>query len=172
MHKEALKGDEAGSKSKNLAQNAMTYVKRYYSNNFTDQDKQNAINVFLGDYIPTAESGQKRPHIFETENEHYDDTSKREDLKRQEFLGGFFAPDLEWYSGPGEFYLPSQQQGRSRERSVIQKSHMDSLMNERYDPTSLSSFEEELKRDYNVMVTVKSPGKLEEKAIVRETRHT
>jgi len=28
-------------------------IKRYYSNSFTDADKQNAINLFLGNYIPS-----------------------------------------------------------------------------------------------------------------------
>jgi uncharacterized protein YfaA (DUF2138 family) len=37
--------------SKNITQNALSAIKRYYSNNFSDSDKQSAINVFLGNYM-------------------------------------------------------------------------------------------------------------------------
>jgi hypothetical protein len=34
--------------------NAMTSIKRYYNNNFSDHGKQHAMNVFLGHFIPDA----------------------------------------------------------------------------------------------------------------------
>ena len=49
--------------SKNVTQNALSAIKRYYNNNFNDSDKQSAINVFLGNYIPNFTAG--RPHIWE-----------------------------------------------------------------------------------------------------------
>ena len=70
MHKEALMDDEneevdrrkKGGTVSGAAGNVLSAVKRYYSNNVTDHDKQHAINVFLCNYIPDP-SGRK-PHIW------------------------------------------------------------------------------------------------------------
>ena len=41
----------------------MTDIRRYYSNTFTDADKQHAMNLFMGIFIPSR--GQ--PHLWESE---------------------------------------------------------------------------------------------------------
>lgn len=40
--------------------NAMSAMKRFFSNNLTDGDKQDAIDVFLGNYIPAPLSRGRR----------------------------------------------------------------------------------------------------------------
>jgi len=63
MHKDALSEKDGAdssdpkkaSSASGIAQNALVSIKRYYNNNFTDQDKQAAINVFLGNYIPAQD---------------------------------------------------------------------------------------------------------------------
>ena len=37
------------------ARDLLTTIKRYYSNSFTDSEKQNAINLFLGRFEPSRE---------------------------------------------------------------------------------------------------------------------
>ena len=43
-----------------MAHNAISFAKRYYSNNVTDVEKQQAINVFLGHFIPPADPRSKQ----------------------------------------------------------------------------------------------------------------
>uniref|UniRef100_K3X291 SAC domain-containing protein n=1 Tax=Globisporangium ultimum (strain ATCC 200006 / CBS 805.95 / DAOM BR144) TaxID=431595 RepID=K3X291_GLOUD len=45
----------------------LTSIRRYYSNSFTDMAKQDAINIFLGHYVP--KEGQ--PPLWELENDYY-----------------------------------------------------------------------------------------------------
>lgn len=45
----------------------MQTLSRYYSNTFSDADKQNAINLFLGLFQPT----EKGPHIWENFSDYY-----------------------------------------------------------------------------------------------------
>jgi nitrate/nitrite-specific signal transduction histidine kinase len=40
------------SSSWHKSKNAVNNLKRYYSNSFTDAEKQNAMNLFLGRYVP------------------------------------------------------------------------------------------------------------------------
>lgn len=42
-------------------------VKRYYSNSFTDSEKQESINLFLGYFIPHKD----RPMIWELQSDYY-----------------------------------------------------------------------------------------------------
>lgn len=51
MHRHNLSGTEV-SKTAGKVGNALTAIKRYYSNNFLDFEKQHAINLFLGTFIP------------------------------------------------------------------------------------------------------------------------
>jgi len=43
----------------------MTDIRRYYSNTFTDADKQNAMNLFMGVFKPSRE----QPHLWDAEND-------------------------------------------------------------------------------------------------------
>ncbi|GAX80914.1 hypothetical protein CEUSTIGMA_g8349.t1 [Chlamydomonas eustigma] len=54
---------EAASKSKDL----MTSIRRFYSNTYTDAEKQDAINLFLGNFVPV----EGRPELWELETDHY-----------------------------------------------------------------------------------------------------
>jgi hypothetical protein len=50
-----------GSGAAGMAQNALSAVQRYYSNNVTDVDKQYAMNLLLGHYMPL----KGKPHIWD-----------------------------------------------------------------------------------------------------------
>ncbi|GLD92775.1 hypothetical protein PINS_up001354 [Pythium insidiosum] len=45
----------------------LTSIRRYYSNSFTDMAKQDAINVFLGHYVPR----EGEPPLWELESDYY-----------------------------------------------------------------------------------------------------
>lgn len=54
-------------RSAGFSREMMTSVRRFYSNNYTDADKQDAINLFLGHFIP--ERG--RPTLWELDSDYY-----------------------------------------------------------------------------------------------------
>ena len=45
----------------------LTSLRRYYNNTYTDAEKQDALNLFLGNYIPVP--GQ--PAIWHLDSDHY-----------------------------------------------------------------------------------------------------
>lgn len=45
----------------------LTSIRRYYSNSFTDTAKQDAINIFLGHFVPK----ENEPPLWELENDYY-----------------------------------------------------------------------------------------------------
>ena len=45
----------------------MTSIRRFYSNTYTDADKQDAINLFLGNFVPCP----GRPELWELETDAY-----------------------------------------------------------------------------------------------------
>lgn len=45
----------------------LTTLRRYYSNTYTDSDKQDALNLFLGNFVPAA--GQ--PAIWDLDSDYY-----------------------------------------------------------------------------------------------------
>jgi len=50
----------------------MQTLSRYYSNTFSDADKQNAINVFLGVYVPfKARSSKLVPDVWELQSDYF-----------------------------------------------------------------------------------------------------
>ncbi|GFH19714.1 SAC domain-containing protein, partial [Haematococcus lacustris] len=71
----------------------ITSIRRFYSNSITDAEKQDAINLFLGNYVPST-PGQ--PELWELENDVYlhatDPSTGRR--KRDSLLAG------SWPSGP------------------------------------------------------------------------
>jgi len=46
-------------------------IKRYYSNSFTDAEKQDSINLFLGYYVPWKQAPQDGFHLWELESDYY-----------------------------------------------------------------------------------------------------
>lgn len=67
-------GSEAHKNVKNTAsrenfkhRELLTSIRRYYSNSFTDTAKQDAINIFLGHFVPKANA----PPLWELENDYY-----------------------------------------------------------------------------------------------------
>lgn len=61
MHRAAVDGEKKDLVLAGGVRNAMVAVRRYYSNNFTDTEKQHAINLFLGIFCPAL----GRKHIWE-----------------------------------------------------------------------------------------------------------
>ena len=58
------RGDwEAATQSRDL----MTSLRRLYANTYTDSEKQDAINLLLGNFVPRA--GQ--PHLWDLESDTY-----------------------------------------------------------------------------------------------------
>ncbi|KAI9922515.1 hypothetical protein PsorP6_000421 [Peronosclerospora sorghi] len=67
-------GSEAHKNVKNSAarenvkhRELLTSIRRYYSNSFTDTAKQDAINIFLGHFVPSKDS----PPLWELESDYY-----------------------------------------------------------------------------------------------------
>ncbi|CAH0516458.1 unnamed protein product [Peronospora belbahrii] len=67
-------GSEAHKNVKNSAarenvkhRELLTSIRRYYSNSFTDTAKQDAINIFLGHFVPTEDS----PPLWELDSDYY-----------------------------------------------------------------------------------------------------
>jgi hypothetical protein len=44
-----------------------TTCRRFYNNAYTDSEKQDAINLFLGNFVPLP----GKPHIWELETDYY-----------------------------------------------------------------------------------------------------
>ncbi|KAJ9529967.1 hypothetical protein QJQ45_023245 [Haematococcus lacustris] len=80
-------------KVKAVVKDVITSIRRFYSNSITDAEKQDAINLFLGNYVPST-PGQ--PELWELENDVYlhatDPSTGRR--KRDSLLAG------SWPSGP------------------------------------------------------------------------
>lgn len=58
------RGDwEPATQSRDL----MTSIRRFYSNTYTDAEKQDAMNLFLGNFIPDA----RRPPLWELDSDYY-----------------------------------------------------------------------------------------------------
>ena len=70
-HKKVSAGVGAGEvvSSQNTQQGSelLTSIKRYYSNAFTDTVKQDAMNVFLGCFVPC----DSRTPLWDLENDYY-----------------------------------------------------------------------------------------------------
>ncbi|RLN67359.1 hypothetical protein BBJ29_008081 [Phytophthora kernoviae] len=67
-------GSEAHKNVKNSAarenvkhRELLTSIRRYYSNSFTDTAKQDAINIFLGHFVPSEDS----PPLWELDSDYY-----------------------------------------------------------------------------------------------------
>jgi hypothetical protein len=74
-HKKVDKGGGASKTARNLNKHKelLTSIRRYYSNSFTDRLKQDAINLFLGNFRPHEidhEDSESR-HLWDLENDQY-----------------------------------------------------------------------------------------------------
>ncbi|KND03050.1 phosphatidylinositol-3,5-bisphosphate 5-phosphatase [Spizellomyces punctatus DAOM BR117] len=56
-------------------------IRRYYSNSFTDAEKQDAINLFLGHYVPTANSNTPLWELVSDYYLHNEDPRKKSPLR-------------------------------------------------------------------------------------------
>lgn len=63
----SYKGSESGSRQGNRARDMFTSFRRYYSNSFMDNEKQDKINLFLGNYKPWQESTD----LWDLETDYY-----------------------------------------------------------------------------------------------------
>eukprot|EP00903_Cladosiphon_okamuranus_P008585 g8235.t1 len=110
-HKKVSGGSGGGGKqvgSMNKHRELLTSIRRYYSNAFTDRAKQDAINLFLGYYVP---NNADKPlweldtdyylHNFHAENAGLQ--SMREYKKDQYFLDQDEEPAADSESGGGAF---------------------------------------------------------------------
>ncbi|KAL6758620.1 hypothetical protein V8C86DRAFT_1459914 [Haematococcus lacustris] len=92
-HSVFFQRQKGGWEASTLGKDVITSIRRFYSNSITDAEKQDAINLFLGNYVPST-PGQ--PELWELENDVYlhatDPSTGRR--KRDSLLAG------SWPSGP------------------------------------------------------------------------
>jgi hypothetical protein len=65
-HNKMAVGTGTGQKSSSKKGELLTSIKRYYSNSFTDNAKQDAMNLFLGCYVP----GDHTTPLWELDNDY------------------------------------------------------------------------------------------------------
>lgn len=131
MHKASL-SKKGSSDSSGKVGNALTAIKRYYSNNFLDFDKQHAINVFLGCFIPSPD----KAHIWDLEPEK-----------------PMYDVDFLYPTGDMKFSIPY---GVKENLG----SAFDFFFEEKYTPSSLTFFEEKLKCSYIKQVDITSLSRM------------
>mmetsp|Transcript_6949 Transcript_6949/g.22601 ORF Transcript_6949/g.22601 Transcript_6949/m.22601 type:complete len:1149 (+) Transcript_6949:549-3995(+) len=68
MSQQPSAGDLTGTTLKH--KDLLTSIRRYYSNAFTDRLKQDAINIFLGNFVP-AETTTESHDLWELESDYY-----------------------------------------------------------------------------------------------------
>ncbi|XP_004348141.1 sac domain-containing inositol phosphatase 3 [Capsaspora owczarzaki ATCC 30864] len=131
-------------------------IHRYYSNSFTDVDKQGAINLFLGTFVPHA----ARPSLWEIQSDYY--------LHYHDPAGGYWMPSWRyrhWWSksslpiGWSEkrlqqrrkrkediFFLDQQDDellaARMAAKSNIQRADRLQCMLDYYNPSVLTSYDD------------------------------
>ncbi|KAJ3390138.1 phosphatidylinositol-3,5-bisphosphate 5-phosphatase [Lobulomyces angularis] len=93
-------------------------IKRYYNNSFTDADKQDSFNLFLGNYIPN-----KKSHIWDMQSDFYLHNDHPE-IRRPK------RSYINWYS----------KKNLNTEKPLIRKPKTDSYYTEYYRPTVYTSF--------------------------------
>eukprot|EP01097_Dermamoeba_algensis_P004462 TRINITY_DN2909_c0_g1_i1.p2 TRINITY_DN2909_c0_g1~~TRINITY_DN2909_c0_g1_i1.p2 ORF type:complete len:361 (-),score=73.81 TRINITY_DN2909_c0_g1_i1:35-1117(-) len=65
-----MKSYQSNSGIATQSRDILTTLKRFYSNSFTDADKQNSTNLFLGHFVPWREVLLKNsPHLWDLEND-------------------------------------------------------------------------------------------------------
>eukprot|EP00118_Oscarella_pearsei_P006754 m.31126 g.31126 ORF g.31126 m.31126 type:complete len:875 (+) comp31452_c0_seq2:148-2772(+) len=118
-------------------------VSRYYSNAFTDFDKQMGMNLFLGVFQPKAD----RPHLWELPTDYY----LHHDLATG-VLDSMSLPSYTWWFGDKlrhlPFPAPPEESKPAESCQVIDQSQpagtpFSTSFEEFYQPTQLTVFEKE-----------------------------
>ena len=138
-----------------LAHNAISFAKRYYANNLTDVEKQQAINVFLGHFIPTADRGR----------EVWDEDASAPLAEFDAALGAHPA-DFFFLPYNPNFLVDVRPRKRRTPAKTIEAAdpraprgqalsrRFGAFFDEKYNPTKLTSLERELSKDYQRPVYV------------------
>jgi len=66
-HAPILSTSRGHSRVATQTKEALVSVKRYYNNTYNDDEKQEAINLFLGNFIPS----KTKPHLWDLNSDHY-----------------------------------------------------------------------------------------------------
>jgi len=79
-HNTIFQRERGASRAAAQSQDFLTSLKRFYSNTYTDQDKQAALNLFLGNFWP--ETG--KPTLWDLDTDYYLHAAKANDATGQE----------------------------------------------------------------------------------------
>ncbi|ETN60807.1 inositol 5-phosphatase [Anopheles darlingi] len=126
----------------------MQTLSRYYSNTFSDTEKQHSINLFLGYYIPSKAEVNKTLHIWDLETDFYIHNSRFDDIRQISSI-----PLTQWVSPFVMNWLPAAVSDENRVVKELIKIHsndaeiIDYYSNFHYD-YKLTSFEEHI--DYQL----------------------
>ncbi|XP_052867007.1 polyphosphoinositide phosphatase [Anopheles cruzii] len=126
----------------------MQTLSRYYSNTFSDTEKQHSINLFLGYYIPSKAEVNKTLHIWDLETDFYIHNSRFDDIRKISSI-----PLTQWVSPFVMKCLPAAVSDENRVVKELIKIHsndaeiIDYYSNFHYD-YKLTSFEEHI--DYQL----------------------
>ncbi|KAJ8026494.1 Polyphosphoinositide phosphatase [Holothuria leucospilota] len=110
-------------------------VSRYYRNAFSDADKQNAINLFLGVFRPHCE---EKLHLWDLETDHYlHHASDKTVLNYTKWNS-----HTHWFEDRVINYLPlpyEEMKQTSHDSSSAVCSQSDDVLDDHYQPTELTS---------------------------------
>uniref|UniRef100_A0A182M2V0 SAC domain-containing protein n=1 Tax=Anopheles culicifacies TaxID=139723 RepID=A0A182M2V0_9DIPT len=126
----------------------MQTLSRYYSNTFSDTEKQHSINLFLGYYIPSKTEVNKPLHIWDLETDFYIHNSRFDEIRQIST-----TPLTQWVSPFVMNCLPAAVSDENRVVKELIKIHsndaeiIDYYSNFHYD-YKLTSFEEHI--DYQL----------------------
>uniref|UniRef100_A0A182XFD2 SAC domain-containing protein n=1 Tax=Anopheles quadriannulatus TaxID=34691 RepID=A0A182XFD2_ANOQN len=126
----------------------MQTLSRYYSNTFSDTEKQHSINLFLGYYIPSKAEVNKTLHIWDLETDFYIHNSRFDEIRQISSI-----PLTQWVSPFVMNCLPAAVSDENRVVKELIKIHsndaeiIDYYSNFHYD-YKLTSFEEHI--DYQL----------------------
>jgi len=114
----------------------LTTMKRYYSNSFTDAEKQDSINLFLGNFIPYQQKGA----LWDLESDYH---LHNKDERPEHVL----LSNLPWWEVPLKDF-----QNCSKKKSIDKKTTSiieDLYFKEFYQPEKITSFDAILGLSYN-----------------------
>lgn len=108
-------------------------VKRYYHNSFLDGQRQEAYNLFLGNYVFV----QGQPMLWDLTTDYY-----LHHASPRKWLGNVKRNYVQWYDPA---YLEQQNLSLVKKHDYLSKNttnrHLESYWHEYYKPVSLSSFQ-------------------------------
>lgn len=135
-----------------------TTVKRYYSNSFTDAEKQQSINLFLGNFIPHVDLKKTKEHLWDLETD-FPLHNKNVHLYRPP--EHFLLSNTKWWQIPLQEFSHTHSTDSSITPSVSSslalKNAYTQFFTEYYKPQKLTSFDRTLTLGFNSpIVPVKS----------------